>query len=167
MKRNNEWERVSLEHKRIISQHWGSPPVKIATLAKELGVSIKGATLPVGISGEIRPSKNEGAAFIIRVNKHDPAVRQRFTAAHELAHFLLHSRQIGDGISDDVLYRSSLSDAREAEANRLAAEILMPQALIDEWLANARTLKVDNPIEYLAHRFEVSEAAMKIRLGLM
>ncbi len=79
---------------------------------------------------------------------------------------MLHRDQVRNGIKDDVLYRSNLSDRREAEANRLAADILMPQELVEEWLENARSLKVDDVAGYLADRFEVSEASMKIRLGL-
>ncbi|ESW85226.1 hypothetical protein X772_15900 [Mesorhizobium sp. LSJC280B00] len=42
----------------------------------------------------------------------------------------------------------------------------MPQQLVDEWLDRARTLKVDNVVSFLADKFNVSEAAMKIRLGI-
>ncbi|MCB8877663.1 ImmA/IrrE family metallo-endopeptidase [Acidisoma silvae] len=83
-----------------------------------------------------------------------------------MAHFLLHSDQIGSGIEDDVLYRSSLSDRREAEANRLAADILMPHELVEEFLETAKALSIDDIPSYLADQFEVSEAAMKIRLGI-
>ena len=86
--------------------------------------------------------------------------------AHEIGHYLLHRDQIGSGIVDDALYRSSLSDRREAEANRIAADILMPEGLVDTWLDRARVLGVDDPASYLKQRFEVSDAAMKIRLGL-
>jgi len=79
---------------------------------------------------------------------------------------LLHRDQIGSGITDDALYRSALSDRREAEANRIAADILMPQPLVDEWLDRSDLLGVDDKLTYLREHFEVSEAAMRIRLGL-
>lgn len=165
--RNREWSKIDPDVQSIIISHQYDAPVKISALARDLGLQIKGSTLPPGISGEIRPSTDALSGYVVRINRHDPPRRQRFTAAHELAHYLLHRDQIGSGIEDDVLYRSALSDRREAEANRLAAEILMPQSLVQEWLETAKALKVDDPVAYLADRFDVSEAAMKIRLGMV
>lgn len=163
---SREWNRLPTDAKDTILAHQFEAPVKISAIARAMNVTLRGATLAPGISGEIRPDTMAPAGFMIKINRHDPARRQRFTAAHELAHFLLHRDQIGSGISDDVLYRSALSDNREAEANRLAADILMPESLIQEWLDNAKALKVEDKVAYLADRFEVSEAAIKIRLGL-
>src|SRR5690606_15966338 len=102
---------------------------------------------------------------VIRVNRHDVKERQRFTLAHEIAHFLLHRDQIGEGITDDILYRSSLSDAKEAQANRLAADIVMPWTLIQRSLETYTDLKLEQKIERLAQEAEISTTAIKIRLG--
>jgi Zn-dependent peptidase ImmA (M78 family) len=163
---SREWSLLSQHIKDAVRAHQENAPVKLSVLAKALGVGLKAATLPAGISGEIRPDPNNPGNVVIRVNRHDSDKRQRFTVAHEIAHFLLHRDHIGNGIKDDVLYRSSLSDRREAEANRLAADLLMPEHLIAEWLERARLLRVEDVVGYLAEQFEVSEASMRIRLGL-
>lgn len=163
---SREWQQLDPGVRAMIETHQAEAPVKIASLARDLRVSIKASTLSPGISGEIRPDSSASSGFIIRINRHDPTRRQRFTAAHELAHFLLHRNQIGAGIADDVLYRSALSDRREAEANRLAADLLMPDNLVQESLRTAQVLKVEDVLSYIADRLEVSEAAMKIRLGI-
>lgn len=163
---SREWSHLTEDVRAKILEHQASAPVKLSALARALGVGLKAATLSAGISGEIRPDPDNAGKFLIRVNRHDAGNRQRFTVAHEIGHFLLHSDQIGDGIKDDVLYRSNLSDRREAEANRMAADLLMPEHLIDEWLERARLLRVEDVVRYLAAQFEVSEASMKIRLGL-
>jgi Zn-dependent peptidase ImmA (M78 family) len=163
---SREWLSLPTDIREAIEAHQFEAPVKIRAIAREMELEMKAATLAPGISGEIRPNGVEQGRFVVRINRHDPSRRQRFTAAHELAHYLLHRDHIGSGIEDDVLYRSALSDRREAEANRLAADILMPEELVQEMLGTARTLKVENPVEYLADQFEVSEAAMKIRLGI-
>lgn len=157
-----EWQSLGNEIRRAIEDHQDTTPVRLSELARELGVPVKAATLAPGISGEIRPNAGEG--FIIRINRHDPSKRQRFSVAHELAHFLLHSDQIGAGISDDVLYRSSLSDRREAQANRLAADILMPDQLVRQEVEVAREKGVGDLVLFLADEFAVSEAAMRIKL---
>ncbi len=163
---SREWAALDSKTKDLISAFQTEAPVRVSSLAKALEVDFKASTLAPGISGEIRPHPEEPGRFLVKINRHDPPRRQRFTAAHELAHFLLHSDQIGNGIEDDVLYRSSLSDRREAEANRLAADILMPHDLVEELMETAKALSIDDIPSYLADQFEVSEAAMKIRLGI-
>lgn len=141
-------------------------PVRLSKLAEILGLKIRAANLPKGISGEIRPSKETESGFIIRVNKHESLNRQRFTVAHEIAHYLLHSERIGNGVSDDFLYRSGLSNQIEAEANRLAADMLMPPKAIQFQLENYSGFDPISDVRKLANDFGVSEHAMSIRLGL-
>lgn len=162
---SREWTTLPPGLRETLEAHQLDAPVKLASIARALGLTIKAATLDVGISGELRPDRDNPGQFIIRVNRHDSTRRQRFTVAHEMGHFLLHRDHIGDGISDDVLYRSSLSDRREAEANRIAADILMPDELIARARRRAEELGVDDVVGYLAEQFDVSEAAMRIRLG--
>jgi hypothetical protein len=160
---SREWFRIDAQTRATIIEHQNETPVPLARLARALGVSVKAATLGPGISGELRPSA--AGDFVIRVNRHDAPARQRFTVAHELAHFLLHRNMIGRGIEDDVLYRSELSDHIEAEANRLAADILMPQDQVQQAYRAACGSHPD-VVGMLSEKFGVSESAMKIRLGL-
>jgi len=159
-----EWNGLPPVIRARIEQFQDVPHVRLAELAQDLGVPVKAATLAPGVSGEIRPSGEENG-FIIRINRHDPAKRQRFTVAHELAHFLLHRDEIGAGIEDDVLYRSTLSDRREQQANRLAADILMPESQLIEAREAAEEKGVGDMVLYLADLFSVSEAAMRIKVG--
>ena len=149
-----------------IQRYVGEFPVKISALAKELGLSIKLATLDPGISGEIRPDQKAPSGYKIRINRHESKNRQRFTAAHEVAHYLLHRNLIGDGLSDTVLYRSRLSNKIEAQANGFAANLLMPRDLIEQQLREHVDIDEDQLVNVLAEKFEVSPAAMKIRLGV-
>ena len=93
-------------------------------------------------------SVSAGGALVL-VRRDDPVARRRFSAAHELGHLLLHFRpgwlsggddavdvvaddgpdQISDGDRDDEGGPAELA-ARERQANRFAAELLMPQAVV-------------------------------------
>lgn len=159
---SKEWGNVSKSEQDIILKYQNEFPVKVGALAKELGIDVRISTLKAGISGEIRLID---AVVIIKVNRHDVKERQRFTIAHEIAHFLLHKDKISDGIIDDILYRSALSDELEQQANRLAADIIMPWALINKSLENISVEKVEEKIELVADLAEVSLTAMKIRFG--
>jgi Zn-dependent peptidase ImmA (M78 family) len=59
------------------------------------------------------------------------------------------------------MYRSGLSSAEEAEANKLAAQILMPRDLIKELKRSGV-----KDVEGLADHLQVSVPAMKVRLGI-
>lgn len=165
---SRELSRVDDRHRQILDRHLTESPTKLGQLAKELGVQVKVSNLGTGISGQI---KNEDGYYVVRVNRHEARERQRFTIAHELAHFLLHQHVIDsstDGIRDNVLYRSGEPERIEYEANRLAADIVMPieqvrQALTDGFAG----VVTEKTIESLAARFQVSKAAMEIRLSTM
>lgn len=161
-----EWIRINDNERGVIAPYLESAPVKVAGIARALGIEVKSATLKPRISGQIQPSNDSASGYRIRINRHEPLVRQRFTIAHEISHYLLHREYIGDGLEDTILYRSTLSNTIEAEANRLAADLIMPQNLILQSLrkrGKAVTLEV---VSEMASEFEVSEPAMKIRLGL-
>ncbi len=150
----------------IIRAHQKAIPVCVITLADALGVPVYYADeWEDDLSGMIiKDKKNQyqsSSNYAIFVNKSHSEARQRFTIAHELAHFLLHKDKIGDGISDDALYRSVLSNKIEVVANKLAANILMPWDLV----TNAMQDGVET-LEELSKLFRVSKSAMAIRLGV-
>ncbi len=123
-----ELSKISPEQRQVIEKYLADIPVKLGSLARELGVSaVKIASMKTGVSGQIT---KEDDKYIIRVNRNEARERQRFTIAHELAHYLLHRQvidQFRDGITDNVLYRSGAPERVEYEANKLAADLVMPR----------------------------------------
>jgi len=150
---------------QIIAKHQKTAPVDVIGIATELGLNAwEMQSLPPNVSGKIfRDSLNGGpSGFSIAVNASDNPLRKRFTVSHEIAHFILHRSQLENGdLVDDAMYRSGLSSAEEAQANRLAAQILMPFPLIQR-MVDAGV----NDVATLAKMFQVSQPAMKIRLGI-
>lgn len=160
------WARVAPEEVDLTREYTQQPPVKVGELAKALGLEVVRSPLKPGISGLIQPAPGASDGFEIRVNKFESRERQRFTVAHEIAHFLLHRDSIGRGVVDTILYRSQLTSKKEAEANRLAADILMPLPVVERELQNSGCRRDEEGAEFLASIFGVSGQAMKIRLGL-
>jgi hypothetical protein len=82
------------------------------------------------LAGFVFAAGRVGWAF---VSAADPLPRRRFTAAHELGHFVLHRATMGSFRADtDATLREAdddVSDRMEREANRFAAELLMPADL--------------------------------------
>lgn len=135
------------------------PPVDLRGMVAALGLGFRYEQLPHGISGKLLRDKRFAAGFCIVVNETEPMNRQRFTIAHEMAHYVLHRDLIGDGVTDNAMYRSSLSDEFERQADQLAGKILLPaKAVKDAYRAgNVSYAK-------LSEMFNASQDAIRIRL---
>lgn len=150
----------------LVSNRLVETPVKLGSLAADLGLEVFKSTLPPGISGLIEPSDTASSGYRIRLNRHENTERQRFTLAHEIAHFLLHRQDIGAGVVDDTLYRSALSNRKEVEANKLASQLIMPDKNVVEARRRIQHLSLDEQVERLSAQFRVSVPAMRIKLGV-
>jgi len=148
-----------------------SAPVPIERIIKLRGIILQYAPLADDLSGMAYIRDGVG---IIGVNALHHPNRQRFTAAHELAHHELHPEHIRNEVHVDkvfrVLWRDTMTtlgiDPKEIEANAFAAELLMPRSFLED-LVDPRALDVDDDekIESLARKFRVSPSAMRYRLG--
>lgn len=162
---SREYRRLAPETRARIELALSEYPVRLGEIANRLGVKVLLSTLPRGTSGQIG---QEGGEFVIRINRHEAKHRQRFTLAHELAHFLLHRDLIDEegGWSENVLLRSGQPADIEYEANRLASDLVIPSALLAEATAEYSGPMTSEVIEDLARRFGVSTAAMEIKLQM-
>jgi Zn-dependent peptidase ImmA (M78 family) len=154
--------RIEKSDLQILRQFTNETPVKVGALAAALGLRVVLASLPMNISGLIQP---DDQGFVVKINRFESKERQRFTIAHEIAHYLIHRDRINAGIVDSVLYRSKLSSRMEAEANRLAADIVMPSDAVNAAMQNYGNTVGENGIAELAEQFGVSKQAMAIRVG--
>ena len=154
----------------IIQSYLTEAPVNIEGIIRSLGIELdKKAELDNDISGQIE--KLPDGSYKISVNKADHYFRQRFTMAHELAHFLFHRSLIGDGVDDNKAYRSTstgkfyntnITSKHETQANQFAASVLMPESLVnklhDEFGGN---------LDELSKKLQASKQAISIRLDAM
>src|SRR5579883_920382 len=156
-------EKLLPTEQEILWHHQRTAPVDVVAFAKALGLSVWEDDLENDVSGKIQKDPVNGgrAGYSIIVNATEGLRRKRFTIAHETAHYLLHRDAMGASVIDDVLYRSKLSNTLEVQANRLAADILMPYSLIEEAMQNGT-----RDVEDRANLFKVSPAAMSIRLNI-
>lgn len=142
-------------------------PVRLGAISERLGVKVLLSTLPRGTSGQIG---QEDGHFVIRINRHEAKHRQRFTLAHELAHFLLHRERIvaEGGWSENILLRAPNQPIEiEYQANRLASDLVIPSHLLAQATADYKGPMTSEVIEDLARRFGVSTAAMEIKLQMV
>lgn len=149
-------------------------PVSLDHIAERLGIEIVKKDLGNELSGVL--IKKEGESVAIVVNSVNHETRQRFTIAHELGHYAL--KHPGEMFVDATLRQKAIvvkrdgrssegTDRHEVEANRFAAELLMPRQMVAEEIGKRLTkLKPTKKslVSELASRFQVSKQAMEIRL---
>lgn len=144
-------------------------PVQIDVVAHRLKLTTDAAALGDDVSGMLVVENDRGA---IGYNSAHASVRQRFTIAHEIAHFLLHLKKNRRSqlFIDRFVFRrdeksATGSDREEVEANRFGAALLMPASLVRKEIRR-HDLDLDDAegIDFLAGRFQVSTAAMTNRL---
>lgn len=106
-----------------------------------------------GASGQFLEKGPTGAPTIY-INTKKSLTHQRFTLAHELGHyFLKHGSRMRD--TKEQLRKK---DPTEMSANRFAAELLMPEDKVRDYVKDFLS------ISEMAEKFKVSEEAMINRL---
>jgi Zn-dependent peptidase ImmA (M78 family) len=164
-------KKIKLIVEMLLKEHGlTSIPIDVDQVASILGAEIRSDKLQDDLSGF---AYQKHGTRLIGVNSEEPYFRQRFTIAHELGHLFLHKQKSVNYDQGIMLMRDSHSregtDVKEIEANRFAAELLMPEEQIRKDLSSRGRidLMTDDSREIigeLADRYEVSFQAMAIRL---
>lgn len=131
-------------------------------IAEHLGIDVVEYDFSDSISGVYC---RKGEKQFLGVNKRHHRHRRRFTIAHEIGHYILHTGEVlhydvGPDSENKFLFRAAdVESFGEVEANQFAAELLMPEDKVRQ-LVDSGTRSV----EELAGKFDVSADAMRYRL---
>ncbi len=145
-----------------------SLPIPIETIVSNQGIKLLSYDLGEGMSGVLIIEQGEAT---IGYNKNEHRVRNRFTIAHELGHFMLHKEK--DLFVDKdfkIMFRTipsnDVNEIHEKEANEFAASILMPEDLLRREIDLLDLDYTDeNAVKILAKKFDVSPISMSIRIS--
>lgn len=142
--------------------------IDIVQLANYCGVRVVGKDLSNDESAYISYNE-ENDEFTIYVNANHSKERQRFSIAHELAHYIEHKDKIKELKQVDREGIHSLSRDEEEKADSIAADILMPESVFKESLLKLGIKeKIDiiteNIVNSLAKEFNVSFVASILRI---
>ena len=138
-------------------------PVDLIKLANNFNIEVYQSELENKVSGAIKYDKNQDR-YTILLNEKDSENRKRFTIAHELGHYFLHTEILkSDEILVDTLYRMKSDENRELEkeADYFAGALLMNKKLLEKMYDQGYS------ISSLAQIFEVSESAMTVRMDIL
>ncbi len=143
---------------KTLETYWDeSVPVDPIYIAARMGIVVQANPWLDTESGHYIPDGADGGKPLIIYNSNEAYVRQRFTVAHELGHHALcHGERPRDTSKN---FTTGVKDYKEIQANRFAAELLMPEKSLH---AVIQIRNIRN-IEDLASLFCVSKAAMAYR----
>ncbi len=145
-------------YKKVKNYSMQTIPFDIEKIIKIHGITIiNDGEIDNDISGYIEKRVNN---WIIGINKYHSPRRQRFTLAHEFAHYLFDKELLEkEGIHyDTILFRGTSNNEIEKRANEFAARIMMPENIFKGYINQG----IKN-IPKLADIFNVSLAAIKFR----
>ena len=140
------------------AEHWGleTNPLDVEGVIKKFGIKLVREEMDVDLSGYIEKRHD---TWVIGINKYQTPRRQRFTLAHELAHFLFDRASLETGRhTDSIMLRSEDLNSVEQRANEFAADLLMPKEQF-----HAKVTAGIRDVSELSEQFDVSEAAIRYR----
>lgn len=116
---------------RLIERLGLTPPIDVETLCRGFA-TLTFKDFPTDIDGLCLDLKVRGKTPKVWVSKNMPTVRKRFTLAHEIGHIVIpwHAGTIVDDIDAPRSEERGKYREMEAEANRFAAELLMPSSWV-------------------------------------
>lgn len=166
---------IESEAQRLLNAHRiNSLPIPVEEVAKKAGINVFPFDLGAEVSGVLHITN--GVANI-GYNPLESKVRQRYTLAHEIGHFILHYAKNKVFVDNENYYQFKMfrsakpnltpADYKvEQEANAFAAALLMPQTLLQRELQayNGFDLSDSSMLTELAKKFEVSTQAMSYRI---
>lgn len=142
--------------KRLAAAGLLDVPVNVRAIAEFLGLEVVEEPMDDDLSGYL---EFRGGVWVVGVNAFHHQNRKRFTIAHEIAHFVLHSGQQVSFHDKTFARRADDANPMEREADRFAAQLLMPEAKVRQLIASGLTT-----LSGLAAQFGVSALAMRYRV---
>ena len=142
-----------------------SIPVPVKELARNEWVDVQILTTASQFDGRLELCAGKPSIFI---NDHGRGIeypRVRFTLAHEFGHFFLHRRWLSSRVAfhdRELLVGDNLATV-EHEANAFAAECLLPERFVQNFLSGTYISLVR--VQDLAERAQASLKATAIRIA--
>lgn len=145
---------------RLIKRLGLQPPIDVRRIASTYA-TVNFKQFPIQIDGLCLDIKKAGVRPKIWVSKEIGWVRQRFTLAHEIGHIIIpwHAGTILDDLEAPRRGGSDPYRQMEAEANRFAAELLMPTTWVKETAA-----RVDHAMGLMTTILQVADVSHQAAL---
>jgi Zn-dependent peptidase ImmA (M78 family) len=133
--------------------------IDIEAIAFHAGALIKYRPL----SGCAARIVGNGNSAIITIDSNSPRGRQRFSAGHELGHWMYDRGKASFSCEERRFVRDWLKNNPESRANSYASDLLLPLPIFKPLAANLKVINMTAASE-LAKKFQMSLTATALRL---
>ena len=138
---------------RVIEKHKITPPFDLVALTKNYAI-VEEIDIPWDIDGITLYLKVSGKRPKIFINENAARRRKRFTLAHELGHVII-PWHVGNIVDTTVFSgRDAEYNSYESEANKFAAELLMPSSWVNTLLG-----MFDSPADIFEHIIKIADVS--------
>lgn len=152
--------------KEILQTHWdGALPVDVNKIAISCGINVEykqGIEGDMDVSGKISTNADTGKTTV-EINACDTHHRQRYSLAHQIAHFALGHGDCVDKTEKLFGNNTSFQSSADREAKTFANELLIPDNLVNFLLEQ----KDVTSLQKLSEIFGVSVRLMEKRLMML
>ena len=145
-----EAERIHRELEHLVGL---MPPFDLLSVCGHFGLEVDAYPFRSDINGALVCVDDRHYIVVNRLHRRE---RRRWSAAHELAHYLVHRHRLTPIVCSEAPPHDMVE--MEIEANAFAAELLMPPAWVSSWWSRT------GHVARCAEPFGVSVTAMRLRL---
>lgn len=161
------WEKAEQEAAKYHSRFQHSDGlVDLPALCAAFGLKVfRSSALDDGVSGMIQKDSANSAVHIL-LNAQDSPLRQRFTLAHEIGHFV-ERHEASDDAYAFFDYRGKDYDLHEFFADHFAGALLIPTSILEKVVPDISSMSLSEALESapsVASHFRVSVAAARMRI---
>lgn len=147
----------------ILPSAESAPPIDVEAIAKALQISVTYEPTEPDLAGFLIAGNANKGKTIIGINGALPKLRQRFSLAHMIGHFMMHNTVPlrVDKTKDQGLFDQSTDlVTEEVEANLFAIELLLPRDWLNSEIEGSLIDAEDATIHRLAKRYQVTASML-------
>lgn len=132
----------------------------------KLGVQIIYLDLPLHLDGFTFKDRYANRGLIALNAEYSGTPREKFTLAHELAHYLMHEDAENEGVNGQSSFYGNVKNLREyeSEANQFAELLLIPEGSKEEQYLKSLTKPFFKSVQELSEKWGLSVSVIISRL---
>lgn len=157
---------VKMVVKDILKKSGIISPVEPFEVCYKLGVQVVYLDLPLHLDGFTFKNKSANRGLIALNAEYSGTPREKFTLAHELAHYLMHEETESELTIEHPRFYGNVKNLREYEneANQFAELLLIPEGSKEEQYLKTLTKPFVKNVQSLSEKWQLSVSVIISRL---
>jgi Zn-dependent peptidase ImmA (M78 family) len=161
LKENIDYKKIKTKvNELLIIDRNELPPIDVFYITEQIGIKLMFVKLYNG--GLSYMYLNEGIDKTLLIDSDVSYYDKRFLAAHNIGHYMLHSKNNADFMDGKAIFNINLNNIMEYEANVFALSLLIPEEKFDIEYNQLKEKSVSDILidSYLSTRFAVNSSVL-------